>query len=60
MELRGFSDLNGNYIVFSVTIHDKYELSLTGACRGKSVYPYCVPYAYMGTLIKNKERLVLL
>ena len=30
MELRGFSGLNGNYIVLSETIHDKYELSLTG------------------------------
>ena len=40
VELRGFFGLNGNYIVFSVTIHDKYELSLTGASRGKSVYSF--------------------
>ena len=37
MELRGFSGLNGNYIVFWVTIHDKYELLLTGACIGANV-----------------------
>ena len=35
-----FSGLNGNYIVSSVTIHDKYELSLTGTSRGKCVYSF--------------------
>ena len=40
MELGGFSGLNGNYIVFSVTIHDKYELSVTETSRGKCVYSF--------------------
>ena len=30
--LCGSSGLTGNYIVFPVTIHDKYELPLTGVC----------------------------
>ena len=50
MELRGFSDHNGNYIVFSVTIHDKYELSFTGACKDKCVYS-----CYMGTLTRIRN-----
>ena len=37
MELRRFSGLNSNYIVFSVTIHDKYQLSLTGVSIGANV-----------------------
>ena len=52
MELRGFSDHNGNYIVFSLTIHAKYELSLTGACRGKSVHSF---YLAMGTLTRIRN-----
>ena len=57
MELRGFSGIYGNYIVFSVTVH---ELSLMGACRGKCVYSFYYSYLVMGSTCKNNERLSLL
>ena len=54
MELLGFSGHNMAIIliVFSVTIHDKYEVSLTGASRGKSVVFF---YLAVGTLIRIRN-----
>ena len=55
MELRGLSGLNGNYIVFLVTTHDKYELSLTGTSRGKLCTLFNYTYLAMGILIRIRN-----
>ena len=56
----GFSGINGNYIVFSVTVHDKYELWLTETCRGKYMYTLSHTPTLLWDTYKNKERLFLL